>query len=149
MPAKQKPQNYYEILGVDRSASNDEIRNAFRKLARETHQDMNPGSKKGDPTYERWISVSEAYSVLSKPEKRSEYNRTGNVTEKPNIFYTNNEGQTEIRPTILRDFFRDLFPNYGKVDPSRTDYFSGNVDWATGKPINRSKEKPGRSEKIG
>ena len=64
--------DYYAILGVDRDTSPEEIKKAFRRLARVTHPDANPG----DPTAEaRFREVAEAYEVLSDPTKRSRYDR--------------------------------------------------------------------------
>jgi molecular chaperone DnaJ len=62
--------DFYAELGVDRKASADEIKRAYRKLARELHPDANPGDTK---TEARFKSVSEAYAVLSDPAKRKEY----------------------------------------------------------------------------
>lgn len=69
-------QDYYELLGISRSASADDIKKAYRKLARQCHPDANPD----DPNAEaRFKEISEAYMVLSDPEKRSNYDRFGHA----------------------------------------------------------------------
>lgn len=67
----------YEILGVSRTASADEMKSAYRKLARQYHPDVNPNNPEAE---EKFKEVSQAYAVLSDPEKRAQYDRFG-VTE--------------------------------------------------------------------
>ena len=66
--------NYYEILGVPRNAGEKDIRQAFRKLAREHHPDVNPGDSKSEDRFKR---INEAYSVLSDSGKRQRYDKYG------------------------------------------------------------------------
>src|SRR5580698_3686112 len=66
--------DYYEILGVKKSASAEDIRKAFRKLARKYHPDVNPGDKSAE---EKFKALSEANEVLSDPKKRKIYDQVG------------------------------------------------------------------------
>lgn len=68
--------DYYEILGVDRKASDKDIKSAYRKLARKYHPDLHTGNEK-QAAEEKFKEINEAYEVLSDPEKRAKYDRLG------------------------------------------------------------------------
>src|SRR5689334_13014626 len=71
-------QDYYEVLGIKRDAKPEEIKKAYRRLARKYHPDVNPGDKTAE---ERFKKMSEAHDVLSDPKKRSVYDRFGQYSE--------------------------------------------------------------------
>ena len=68
--------DYYELLGVDRSAGEEELKKVYRKLALKYHPDRNPGDKQAE---EKFKQVSEAYQILSDPGKRAQYDRFGHA----------------------------------------------------------------------
>ena len=97
MPGK----DYYEILGVSKSASADEIKKAYRKLAMKYHPDRNKGDKTAEA---RFKEISEAYAVLSDAEKRKQYDMFGS------------EGfhRRFSQEDIFRDFdFGSIFKEFG------------------------------------
>src|SRR5213076_3152831 len=71
-------QDYYEVLGVKRGAKPEEIKKAYRRLARKYHPDVNPGDKSAE---ERFKQMSEAFDVLSDPKKRTVYDRFGQYSD--------------------------------------------------------------------
>ena len=73
--AEQK-RDYYEVLGLSKGASDDEIKRAYRKLAKKYHPDMNPGDKTAEAKFKE---VNEAYAVLSDADKRAAYDRDGHA----------------------------------------------------------------------
>lgn len=105
--------DYYETLGVARDADQDEIKKAFRRLARETHPDANPD----DPAAEaRFREVAQAYEVLSDPDRRARYDR-GDTMDLGDLF--SNLGSFD---DLIRSVFGDagnLFGGGGRSAPSR------------------------------
>src|ERR1700676_2318029 len=69
-----KFKDYYDVIGVPRTATADDIRKEYRKLARKYHPDVNPGDKSAE---EKFKEVNEAYEVLSDPDKRKRYDQLG------------------------------------------------------------------------
>ena len=97
--------DYYEILGVSRTASDQELKSAYRRLAMQHHPDRNPGDQVAE---EKFKAAAEAYSVLSNPETRSRYDRFGHAgigTSAASGAYGDAGGFEDI----LGDLFGDLF----------------------------------------
>ena len=89
--------DYYNILGINKNASQDEIKKAYRKLAIKYHPDKNPGDKEAEKKFK---DVAEAYSILSDTNKRAEYDKFGSVGNTHN----------NINP---EDIFKDIFGAFG------------------------------------
>src|SRR5437762_7809304 len=95
--------DYYEVLGVTRGASDQEIKSAYRKLAMQFHPDRNPNNPDAE---EKFKECSEAYAVLADVQKRAAYDRFGHAA------VSSGAGPAGFDPTIFADFsdiFSDLF----------------------------------------
>lgn len=115
--------DYYEILGIKKSASADEVKSSFRKLARQYHPDSHPdisGNEK-KAMEEKFKDVSEAYEVLSDPQKRSMYDNTGRVEFGPGRQDFNWQDFTHF--SDFEDIFNRIFGGGGGGFSS--DFFSG------------------------
>jgi molecular chaperone DnaJ len=95
-------EDYYELLGVPRNASDSDIKQSFRRLAMKYHPDRNPGDK---PAEEKFKNVKEAYEILSDPKKRSAYDQFGHAGVDPSM----GGGQRADYSEIFGDIFGDIF----------------------------------------
>ena len=97
------PRDYYEVLGVERGASETEVKRAFRKLARELHPDVNAHDPEAE---EKFKTAAEAYEVLSDPEQRQAYDRFGHQGLRSGGFAPGGFGSVE---DVFQAFFGGAF----------------------------------------
>lgn len=98
--------DYYEVLGLKKGASDDEIKRAFRKMAMKYHPDKNPGDKKAE---EHFKEVNEAYSILSDPDKKSKYDKFGHAGVDPNSGFGGSGGGFGGGMEDIFDMFGSMF----------------------------------------
>jgi curved DNA-binding protein len=126
--------DYYKILGVDKSATTDTIKKAYRKLARKHHPDLNPNYKEANKKFQQ---INEANEVLSDPEKRKKYDQYGKDWKHAEEFekqkqsqrqYSNQGGQTfagQYGEDDFSDFFSSMFGGQESRGRSRQTKFKG------------------------
>ncbi len=109
--------DYYKVLGVGRDAKTDDIKKAYRRLARRFHPDVNPGNKEAE---EKFKELSEAFDVLSDPKKREVYDRFGYYSEQipSGASGANFEFDfSNFGASNFRDIFSDIFSNIRTASP--------------------------------
>ncbi len=104
------PKDYYRILGVQRNATEEEIKKSYRKLALKYHPDRNPGDRQAE---EMFKEINEAYEVLGNPEKRMRYDRFGSTDDMGSFF---DFGNFE---SVFNDLFNDFFGTQTRRQRSR------------------------------
>ena len=102
--------DYYEVLGVKKDATQDEIKKAFRKLTKENHPDLHPGDKACE---ERFKAANEAYEVLSDEEKRRKYDQYGHAAFDPNAGFGGGGFGDFSGFGGFGDIFSDIFGGFG------------------------------------
>ena len=120
--AEQK-RDYYEVLGVAKDASEDDIKKAYRKLAKKYHPDMNPGDKNAETKFKE---ASEAYAVLSDADKRRQYDQFGHAA----FDGTGGFGGFDFNGADFGDIFGDLFGDFfggGRRGPANGPMKGANV----------------------
>src|SRR5580698_331488 len=113
--------DYYEVLGVDRTADNEEIKKSYRKLALKFHPDRNPNDKAAE---EKFKELGEAYEALSDPQSRAAYDQYGHAAFDPRMRGGGRGGGFHDPADIFREvfggggasFFEDLFGGGGRAD---------------------------------
>ncbi|MCF6184442.1 MAG: J domain-containing protein [Bacteroidales bacterium] len=113
--------NYYKILGVSASAGEEEIKKAYRKLAKKWHPDKNPDNKKSEDIFKE---ISEAYDVLSDVMKRKKFDDFVKASQKKTYSYSSSGIYTQAEyETEFSDFFKQFFKN--KNRQKKRSYFKG------------------------
>ena len=98
--------DYYQLLGLNKNASAEDIKKAYRKMALKYHPDKNPGDKKAEETFKE---ISEAYAVLSDPQKKTQYDQFGSTG-----FHQRYSQEDIFRNFDFGDIFKDM--GYGSED---------------------------------
>lgn len=101
--------DYYEVLGVDKNASEAEIKRAYRKVAKKYHPDMNPGDKNAE---EKFKEAAEAYEVLSDPEKKAKYDQFGHAAFEQGGGGAGGFGGFDFGGGDMGDIFGDIFGDF-------------------------------------
>ena len=102
--------DYYEVLGVEKSASADEIKKAYRKMAMKYHPDKNPGDKEAE---EKFKEANEAYEVLSDETKRATYDQYGHAGMEGGFGGAGGGSYGGFGGGGFEDIFSDIFSSFG------------------------------------
>jgi len=129
--------NYYAVLGVEKSASTEQIKKAYRKLAVKYHPDKNPGDRQAE---ERFKEITEAYAVLSDAEKRRQYDQFGETG-----FHQRYSQEDIFRNVDLNDIFREF--GFGG-DDRFSQLFGGRGDAFRSGAFHTGRARPVRGQDL-
>ena len=131
--------DYYEVLGLDKSASKDDIKKAYRKLAMQYHPDRNPGDKEAE---EKFKEAAEAYEILSSDEKKAKYDKFGH-----NGFRGGQDFQGFNNVNDIFSHFSDIFGGaFGGGSSIFDEFFTGSTGSQRGRQ--RTTGQPGTDLKV-
>jgi curved DNA-binding protein len=123
------PRDPYDVLGVSRSASTEEIQKSYRKLSKKYHPDRNPGDKQADSSYKE---VQEAYEVLGDPTKKANFDQFGFAGPPQSGFpggfaggFPGGAGGVNLDPAMAEELFKHFMGGAGSAGPDLSDLFGG------------------------
>ncbi|HJZ93214.1 MAG TPA: J domain-containing protein [Gemmataceae bacterium] len=144
------PRDYYEVLGLSKNATADEISKAYRKLARQHHPDRNPGDKQAET---RFKEIQNAYDTLSDPKKKAVYDQYGTEIPPgaggpgfpgggPGGFQFGGGGAQQMDPEMAQEIFRRMFGGAGAGGGGFEDLFGSSTGGGRGRGRSRSRPQP-------
>jgi molecular chaperone DnaJ len=115
--------DYYKILGIEKNASPEDIKKAFRQLARKYHPDVNPGDKKSEETFKE---ISEAFQILNNPQKKQQYDSYGDSAFNQEDLRTHRNQNFNFEDLFRgKGGFEDLFNMFSGREQEDSDYEEG------------------------
>lgn len=138
----QKKRDYYEVLGIARTASEDEIKKSYRSLAKKYHPDLNKGDEK--QAAEKFKEISEAYEVLMDKNKRAQYDRFGHE----GLSQSFGQNGFSMRDFTHMDDLSDIFGSFGGLEDILGSFFGTSTGFRSKKQRNPFSPQRGKNIEI-